>query len=320
MTMQWKELDEVVRSTSVMETPSPGPRRLPVGAWLAGLALLALAAAGAFAGERELRAMMTELDGKSLNRADLLLGTFLEAQKADLVGKARILSGDTRVRTTVMTPQFSEATVRDVLEDLRKASDATVMAVIDVRGRVQAAAGSDRMPTMADLGASPLLGQAMEKAVAHVWTFPEHVLVVGMAPVRSAGQVVALFLVGYELPEATLGSIGKTMGIDGAVVIGDKMVTTTSGAPAMAEVVKLTLTAEDGVNHVVDAGGPHLVRITRTGDSAGAGRVVWTIPMHQQGPRMLTLQILGLIPIPLVGLALVLAASLFRRGTQGQTA
>jgi Double sensory domain of two-component sensor kinase len=299
-----------VHTTHVTQAPAR-PRGAPAVAWLAGLALVALAGAGAYSNQMQLAGLMTELAGKSLEQAAALLDRTLEQQRANLLAESQILSEDTRVRTTVMTPQFNEATVRDVLEDLRRTSGAAVMAVLDVRGKVQAVAGSDSLRGM-DLGASPLIAQAMDKAVSHVWTFPEQVLVIALAPVRSAGQVVALLLVAHQLGESTLAPIERSLGVASAVLIREKIAASSSRAPAITSAAQAGLTLEEGKS-VMTADGQHLVRATATSQSAGAGRVVWVIPIHQQGARVMKLQILGWMPIVLVILALALAISLFRR-------
>src|SRR5688572_11079714 len=125
---------EVVRTTQVTVASPLRPvvrrkRGLPAAAWIAWAALLALAAAGAFAIQREVGSLVSEVDEKNLERGGLLLTRTVQQQSADLLAEVRVLSDDTRVRTTVMTPEFNEATVRDVLEDLRRASGASVMAV-----------------------------------------------------------------------------------------------------------------------------------------------------------------------------------------------
>ena len=306
---------EVVRTTQITGD-SPAPRaRTPVAAWMAGAALLALAAASAFAVQKQLQGLTQELDGKSLERAAALLDRTIEQQKADLLAEVSVLSEDTRVRTTVMTPEFNEATVRDVLEDLRRASGAAVMAVLDVRGKVQAVTGSESLRGM-DLGASPLIAQALDRAATHVWTFPEEVLVVGLAPVRSGGQVAAIFLTGYHLGEQTLAPIERVLGVAGAVVIRDRVAATSSRSPDTAAAVAAAASLSEGQPHLVKPGDtPYLARITRTSQSAGAGRVVWVVPTNSHGQRLMKLQILGWMPILLVGLALALAISLSRRRT-----
>jgi hypothetical protein len=308
---------QVVPTTHVTQGPAR-LRGVPTVAWLAGLALVALAGAGAYSNQMQLQGLMSELDGKALGQAAALLNRTLEQQRANLLAESQILAEDTRVRTTVMTPQFNEATVRDVLDDLRRTSGAAVMAVLDMRGKVQAVAGSDSLRGM-DLGASPLIAQAMDKAVSHVWTFPEQVLVIALAPVRAAGQVVALLLVAHQLGESTLAPIERSLGVASVVVIREKIAAGSSRSPAVTAAAQAGLTLEEGKS-MMSADRQYLVRATATSQSAGAGRVVWAIPMHQHGARVMKLQILGWMPIVLVILAVALAVSLFGRRANADAA
>jgi hypothetical protein len=289
-------------------------------AWAAGAALLALAAAGGFASERLLAGWTAETDSKTLEAAPRLLEHAVEEHKAELLAEVRLLSEDTRVRTTVMTAQFSESTVRDILDDLRKATGATVMAVLDLRGRIQASAGKEGLRSL-DLGATPLLADALAKPVAQVWTLPDQVLVVGIAPVRAGRQVAALFLTGRELSAATLSSMEQATGVPGAVVVGHAVVAQSARAAPIAPVIEAAMALEEGRTHVVNAGGgEHLVRVSSTSASARAGRVIWALPRAERDGRVTKLRLLGWMPVALVGLSLALAVSLYRRRSDGEVA
>jgi hypothetical protein len=308
---------QVVQATQVTQGPVRA-REVPWGAWLAGLALVALAGAGAYSSQRQLQGLMSELDGKALGQAAALLDRTLEQQRASLLVESQILSEDSRVRTTVMTPQFNEATVRDVLEDLRRTSGVAMMAVLDMRGKVQAVVGSDSLRGM-DLGSSPLIAQAKDKAVSHVWTFPEQVLVIALAPVRAAGQVAAFLLVARQLGESTLAPIERSLGVASVVVIREKIAASSSRSLAVTAAAEAGLTLEEGKS-TMSADRQYLVRTMAISQSAGAGRVVWVIPRHQHGARVMKLQILGWMPIVLVILVVALALSLFRRKANADVA
>jgi hypothetical protein len=303
----------VVRTTAVK--PAPPPRARPFLAWAVGGVLLALAVAGALATRWQLQSLTTELDARSLELAGALLNRTIDQQKADLLAEVRVLSEDTRVRTTVMTAEFSEATVRDVLEDLRKLSGASVMGVLDVGGKVKAVAGSDSLRGM-NLGASPIVGKALEQAVTTVWTFPDQVLVIALAPVRSGGQAAALFLSAHQLDEGMLAPIEHSLGVAGTVVIRDKIAASSSRSPAVSAVVQAAMGLEDGQNHLVNVGGGHMVRLMSTSQSAGAGRVAWVVPTGQYGAHVLKLQLLGGLSIVLVALSLLLALWLFSQANR----
>jgi Double sensory domain of two-component sensor kinase len=294
-------------------------RSLPTGAWAAGGALLALAVACGFAAQRQLASLISELDARALAIAPGLLERAIEQHKSQVLGEVRLLSEDSRVRTTVMTAQFSEATVRDILSDLRQATDATVMAVLDPRGKVLAAAGRESMRSL-DLGGTPLVTEGLAKPVAQVWTLPDQVLVVGLAPIRAGGQVAALLLTGRELGATILNPIEQSAGVAGALLVRQTIVARSAGAAPLDQVIKAAAELDDGRHHLLSLGGEHLVRVSPTSPSAGAGRAVWVRGQSQPDPRLFRLRALGWMPFPLVALSLALAYSLYRRRSNGELA
>lgn len=301
-----------VTHTTEVPAVDAGSRPLPVAAWAAGAALLALAAAFAYAGHRQLAGLVNDLDRRTLDSAPRLLETAIAQRKAEVLAEVRLLSEDTRVRTTVMTAQFSETTVRDILNDLREATGAAVMAVVDTRGKVRAVAGKEGLHNL-DLAGTPLVTEGLARTMAQVWTLPDQVLVVGVAPVRAGGQVAALFLTGRELTAATLNPIEQAVGVSSAVLVRQAIVARSAGAAPLDALIKAAADLQDGRPHLLDVGGQHLVTVSSTSPSAGAGRVVWALPRGEGQDRLVKLQTLAWAPLPLVALSLALAFSLFRR-------
>jgi hypothetical protein len=281
--------------------------------WITGTALLVLAGAAGAVTHRQLGSFLAELDGRSLERAEFLLERTIAKEKADLLAKVGILSDDTRVRTTVMTPEFNEATVRDVLEDLRRASGAKMMAILDPVGRVQAVSGADGLRGV-DLGSVPVVRQGMEQEAANVWTFPDQLLVVGIAPVRSGDQVLALFMIGQELGKTMLAPIQGAMGASAAVLIGDQVTASAGEDETVRAVARSAVGLEAGRTHAVKAGRAYLVRLTPASPSGGAGKVLWMIPGGDYGGRVSNLRILAWLPVLLVALALLASHLAYRGG------
>jgi hypothetical protein len=302
-----------------IEAGAPAPaadRGRATGAWIAALLLAGLAGGVSYVSKQQLDLFLADLDGRALERAASLLERTVEQQRTDLLSEVRVLADDTRVRASIMTAEFSEATVKDVLDDLKKASGASVLAVIDVAGKVQAVTGADGLKGV-DLGASPVVKEASERAAANVWTFPDRVLVIGVAPIRSGDRAAAFFMMGYELGAETLSSIERALGVAGAVVVRERMVASSSREPGVVEAVRRAADVEEDRNRVVRSDRAYVARVTRAGTSAGAGRVVWLVPMHHQGERARRLQLLGWMPIPLVGLTFAVVALLLRRKANG---
>ena len=124
---------------------SPGPAPAPGGSAvtvMAGLVVLALVAGASWTADRQLRRLLSGLDEQLLGQASASLEHLLARQREQLVSEVKVLADDNRIRSTVLAPKFDEATVQDILEDLRKSSGATLLAVVDAAGKVTAVAGA----------------------------------------------------------------------------------------------------------------------------------------------------------------------------------
>ena len=291
----------------------PGPGGAPAGLIVVvSLVLLAVGLLATVVERRELGRVMGEADEQIFVRANQALGQALEEKRERALASVGLLVDETRVRATVVTPNFDEATVSDVLEDLRAASGATVLAVLNVAGKVQARSGADDLQQL-DLGSVKAVKAALERPTAAVWTLPERVLVMAVAPIRSGAGVAALLMIGFELGSATLAAIERLDGVMGAVVIGDRVVATSSAQPAAVAGFEAARGLAEAGGVVAAPGGELLVRSVRTGESALAGRVVWALPRQMGQARLRGLPTLAWAPAVLVGMMLVLVAVSVRR-------
>ena len=153
--------------------------------------LLLLVAAGAsWVGMKRLDDTHTDLDVEDLRRADALLDILVDQQRTRLIASVRMLAEDTRIRSTAATTGFDESTIRDVLEDLKKASDVGVLAVLDESGKVRAITGAEGLREM-DLSASPVIKAAQERPASYFWTLPNQALIIGVAPIHAGPRVAA---------------------------------------------------------------------------------------------------------------------------------
>ena len=130
------------------------------------------------AGDRQLRRFLSELDEQLLGQAGASLEQLLARQRDQLVAEVKVLADDNRIRATVLAPKFDEATVQDILEDLRKSSGATLLAVVDAAGKVTAVTGAAGLREV-NLGASPAVKTGFDRPTSDVWTLPDQVQVVG---------------------------------------------------------------------------------------------------------------------------------------------
>jgi hypothetical protein len=280
----------------------------------AGLIALGLALAASWALQRQLGAFHSALDSRALGEAALLFDLAIEQQRAQVTSQVAVLAADTRVRAPLMTPHFDEATVRDVLADLRTMAGATMLALMDVNGKVRSVAGVAALRDL-DLGSSPLVKTARQRPGADVWSLPDRALVVGVAPVRSADQTSALVAMGFEIGPGLLAGIQRTVGVDGALMIGEHIAASSSADPALLQAFQQAAGLSDQREEVLRGARPLVARVTRTGPSAAAAKMVWLVPYRHESERAGLLGPMTWLPAALVAATFALLFSLARRTT-----
>jgi hypothetical protein len=297
---------------------SPGhvPASGGVGAVLAGLVVLALVAATAWGADRQLRRFLSAQDEQLLGQASASLEQLLARQRDQLVAEVKVLADDNRIRATVLAPKFDEATVQDILEDLRKSSGATLLAVVDGGGKVTAVAGATGLREV-DLGASPAVKTGFDRPTSDVWTLPDQVQVVGVAPIRSGDQTPALLVKGLSLGRSQLATVGTSLGVTGVLFIGDRVTANSADGRDLEEPLRAVGRMADGTDQVSAGGRSHLVRVERTGGGATAARLAWLVPVHHQFERARTLLFLIWCPVPLCALMFLILIVKARRRNGG---
>jgi hypothetical protein len=299
----------------IVRPPAPrrggGGRRWP--ALMGGAVLLALAVAASWTSQRQIDTFLTQLDVDALQTAKKIYDRSLEEQRAHVLSQVGVLAEDTRIRATVIMPNSDEATIRDVLKDLMATSGAGLMAVLDVNGKVKAVTGAEGLREI-DLGSSSVVKAAVERPSAYIWTFPQQVLAVGVAPIRSHEQVYAFLVMGFEAAKPALSAIKGSVGVLGAVVIGDKVVASATDEPALAQAFRTGAAGEIDKDMLIDGGERRFfARVTRVNDSVAAAKVIWMIPQHSQSERISALRLAIWTPSLAAGLILALTLVVSRR-------
>jgi len=299
-------------SNSVV-APAPAPASSGIGMILAGFVVLGLVAGASYLADRQLRRFLSELDEQLLGQAGASMEQLLARQRDQLVAEVKVLADDNRIRATVLAPKFDEATVQDILDDLRKSSGASLLAVVDAAGKVVAVAGATSLREV-NLGASPAVKTGFEHPTSDVWTLPDQVQVVGVAPIRSGDQTPALLVKGLSLGRSQLATVGTALGVTGALFIGERVTASSADGHELDEPLRAAGRMVDGIEPVAAGGRTHLVRVARTGEGATAARLAWLVPAQHQFERARTLQFLVWCPIPLCALMfLVLIVNARRR-------
>jgi hypothetical protein len=243
--------------------------------------LLGLTLAAVWVGKRQMEKVFSDLDAASLRQAEQTLNSQVDQQRARLIAAVRLLADDTRIRSTGLTTGFDEGTIRDVLEDLKKASNVSVLAVLDSSGKVRAITGAEGLRQM-DLSSSPVIKAAREGPASSFWTLPDQVLIISVAPIHAGPQVSALLLMGIVLGAHELSGIQHTLGVASAVFTGDRLIASSSEDPSLGDIFKSAMAIGDGDSHLVPGHPNFLSRVTRTNDSATAAKVVWLAPRYRQ--------------------------------------
>jgi len=276
---------------------------------LAGTVLLLLAIAASMMSQRLIDRFLVQLDNDALQTARKVFERTLEEQRAQALSQVSVLAEDTRIRSTAMMANLDEATMRDVLKDLMATSGAGLMAVLDVNGKVRAVTGAEGLRDV-DLGSSTVVKAALQRPSAYIWTFPQQVLAVGVAPIRTQDQVNAFLVMGFEAAKTALSAIHGSLGVSAAVLLGDKLVVSGTDDAAALDAIRSGSGTEPDKDPVVSGGGdqPFFTRISRVVESVSAAKVVWAIPQHHQAQRIYPLKLA--IWTPSLAAALILALTM----------
>ena len=302
--------------------PPPAAAATPVsqasskGIYLLSALFLGLTLAAVWVGKRQMDKVFSDLDGASLRQAEDTLNGLLDQERARLIAAVRVLADDTRIRSTGLTTGFDEGTIRDVLEDLKKASNVSVLAVLDSGGKVRAITGAQELSQM-DLSSSPVIKAAREGPASSFWTLPDQVLIISVAPIHAGPQISALLLMGIVLGTHELGAVQRTVGVRCAVFTGERLVASSSDEPKLGEIFKSAIAIADGDDHVVPGHQEFLSRVTRTNDSATAAKIVWLVPRYRQSHGADVLRFANWIPALFAAVMFVLVPLVVRKRNGG---
>jgi len=266
----------------------------------AAVAAFGLALAVSWTAQQRIDRLMDGIDARAIDSASEVLEELVARQGEQLAPTVAVLSEDTRVRAMVLTPTFDRATVLDLLNDLKVTSNAGVMALLDDEGRVNAVVGAPELDRL-DLGASSLVKQSLDKPASQVWAFDSDVGVLAVSPVRVDDRVLAFFMMGIEIEDTVLQRIERTLGVSGAVFVGDRMVASASRDVAIEQALRAAAAQPLGSKRIV--AGNFLAFSAPLHDSAVA-KVAWLAPLQRHADGALLTRALGWVPALLVGLVL----------------
>ena len=305
----------VVSAPAPIQTRRPAPARSRSTIATAILIFAALGAA-CWMADRQLQRFLSDLDDQVLGQAARTLEQLVDRQREQLVSEVKVLADDNRIRATVLAPHFDQATVQDVIEDLRRSSGATLLAVLDGSGKVEAVTGAVGLKEV-NLGGSPAVKAAFDRPTSDVWTLPDQVQVIGLAPIRAGDQAPALLVKGLPLAKSQLSTVQTALGVSGAVFIGDRIAASSAQTADLEEAFRTAERLAEGTDQVTSGGRSYRVKVMRAGEGATAARIAWLVPRRHplDAARLVTL--LVWCPVPLGALMLLLLLVNSRRTNGG---
>lgn len=270
-----------------------------------------------WATQRRLDAWLDGLDARTLDESAKVLEQLVAQQSKQLTSTVALLSEDARVRAMVLTPNFDRATVVDLLTDLKTTSGASVVAMLDSDGTVRAVVGAPEMDQL-DLGTSSLVRSALERPSAQLWAFADAVGVLAASTIRLDNQVRAMFMLGFELEDAVLQNIEKTLGATGAVFVGDRIVATANPDAALERALRAAAELPAGKYGIIaDA---FLGTRAPLEGSPVAASVAWLVPRYRHADAVALTRALSWLPAVLVGVVLAFFIALaLGKGRAGET-
>ena len=169
-----------------------------------------------------------------------------------------------------------------------------------------------------NLGASPAVKNGFDRPTSDVWTLPDQVQVVGVAPIRSGDQTPALLVKGLPLGRSQLATVGTALGVTGALFIGERVAASSAdGHRSSTRRCARPGGRSTGPSRCPLAAAGYLVRVVRTGEGATAARLAWLVPVHHQFERARMLLFLVWCPIPLCALMFLMLIVNARRRNGG---
>lgn len=212
---------------------------------------------------------LDRLDEQQIERAQETWSIATANALATLSEEVKVLVDDARVREPLATPNMDDATLLDVLEELKASSGASIVGILTPQGTVRVVAGNDSMRGL-DLSSSSL----MKQNGTGTWVFPDRMVGVALAPVRLGETLVAHLMVGRDFAARTLTLVEKSTGVFGAVVYQQNLVVSSATDPSARTLLQDAGSMTPG--QTVRSGSSWLTRTAKLDETSGA-RVVFLL-------------------------------------------
>ncbi len=254
---------------AAVEPPADLPPKPSNASWVAfslGLGTVVLAAVWFVLHGSAIKTGARAQAEASVNRASVVLDHLSQDVQLRLRTEAQLMSEDPRLKSTLATPGIDEATIADVLQDLRKQSSAELLAVLTPTARVRAEVGASYLKGL-DLSTSSVIraAQAAGQPAVGTWVAGDQVLDVSAKAIRYENQLVAYLVVGSPMSEKALQRVSEVTGAGVALIVAGKVTlshpkdgafapafTALAPEPAAFETQPLALAGRDYIGQLAD--------------------------------------------------------------------
>ena len=280
-----------------MQPSQSAPRRRRRARVVVGLVVLAAVGAVPWTADRQLRRFLSALDEDSARS-----GERVARAAAGAPARSAGLRGDGAGRRQPHPRDRAGAEVRRGDGAGRPRGPAQVVGRDAAGGRWTSTARCRRWPAPrglreVNLGASPAVKTGFDRPTSDVWTLPDQVQVVGLAPIRSGDQTPALLVKGLSLGESQLATVGTALGVTGALFIGERVAASSAQTPGAGRGASRRRAAwPTGPSRCQSGGRSYLVRLARTGDGATAARARLAGAASPPGRAGAVAAVSGLVP------------------------
>ncbi len=165
-----------------------------------------------------------ELDARSASNIKAaseahLLAVTMEKEAVETVGG--VLVQDPRLRSTLSLSEIDEATIADILGDIKQVSGLDLVGALDDRGRVTALVGADQL-RRSELGSSSLISKVMQsgRGGADLWSLDGRAMVVAAVPVQVGRAAPSFLLLGRALRAASVETLAQSFGLSAGLYAG----------------------------------------------------------------------------------------------------
>jgi hypothetical protein len=293
---------------------SPAPRAgrgSRVVLFTAAVIMVALAIAWSLVAQRQMAKSIAAESSQYLDRARAMFGAVRQRVQDRLRAECRVLVEDPRLKVALATEGMDEATVADILGDVRRLRGAGFLMVLSPDGRVFAQVGADELRGL-DLSASSVIKkvQTANDAVSGSWVIGGQLVDLSVTTIRYDAAAIAYLVVGLAVDQQLLKAIAEGSGAALALATGGEITIMSSDElrPAFTPIANEV----DGFKDTISASGVRYVATVTELELAGQSRPRLVV-LRALTPMTSVFEVLWwllLVPPVLVVIAIILSRSI----------